>query len=452
MQVVNPANEELIREYCEYNSEEVSWRLDKSQDSFLFWRQTSFSDRASLFHKVSDILRREKAEYARLITEEMGKPISASEAEIEKCAWTCDYFADNAAVFLSSKSVQTDGNNSFVRYDPLGGVLAVMPWNFPFFQVFRFAAPALMAGNVVLLKHSPNVSGCALLVEDIFKNAGFPEGVFTSFLISVDRVPSLIAHSGIQAVTLTGSERAGQAVAIEAGRNLKKTVLELGGSDPFIVLSDANPLEAASAAALSRTMNSGQSCIAAKRFIVEEPVAIEFENELVRQMKNCKVGDPMDRKTQIGPIARLDLLNTLHGQVERSVQDGARLLVGGHRLDRKGYFYAPTVLSEVKPGMAVFDEETFGPVAAISRVKDVREAVELANHTNFGLGASIWTSNPEKGEALVADIEAGVVFINEVVKSDPRLPFGGIKRSGYGRELSNFGILEFVNIKTVWVA
>jgi succinate-semialdehyde dehydrogenase/glutarate-semialdehyde dehydrogenase len=270
--------------------------------------------------------------------------------------------------------------------------------------------------------------------------------------MSVDRVPSLIAHSGIQAVTLTGSERAGQAVAIEAGRNLKKTVLELGGSDPFIVLSDANPLKAASAAALSRTMNSGQSCIAAKRFIVEEPVAIEFENELVRQMKNFKVGDPMDRETQIGPIARLDLLNTLHGQVERSVQDGARLLVGGHRLDRKGYFYAPTVLSEVKPGMAVFDEETFGPVAAISRVKDVREAVELANHTNFGLGASIWTSNSERGEDLVSDIEAGVVFINEVVKSDPRLPFGGIKRSGYGRELSNFGILEFVNIKTVWVA
>ena len=452
MQVINPANEELIREYCEYDLEEVSWRLDKSQDSFLLWRQTSFSDRASLFHNVSDILKRKKAEYARLITEEMGKPISASEAEIEKCAWTCDYFADNAATFLSSESVQTDGNNSFVRYDPLGGVLAVMPWNFPFFQVFRFAAPALMAGNVVLLKHSPNVSGCALLVEDIFKNAGFPEGVFTSLLISVDRVPFLIAHSGIQAVTLTGSERAGQAVAIEAGRNLKKTVLELGGSDPFIVLSDANPLKAASAAALSRTMNSGQSCIAAKRFIVEEPVAIEFENELVRQMKNFKVGDPMDRETQIGPIARLDLLNTLHGQVERSVQDGARLLVGGHRLDRKGYFYAPTVLSEVKPGMAVFDEETFGPVAAISRVKDVREAVELANHTNFGLGASIWTSNSERGEALVSDIEAGVVFINEVVKSDPRLPFGGIKRSGYGRELSNFGILEFVNIKTVWVA
>lgn len=452
MQVINPANEELIREYGEYDLEEVSWRLDKSQDSFLLWRQTSFSDRASLFHNVSDILKRKKAEYARLITEEMGKPISASEAEIEKCAWTCDYFADNAATFLSSESVQTDGNNSFVRYDPLGGVLAVMPWNFPFFQVFRFAAPALMAGNVVLLKHSPNVSGCALLVEDIFKNAGFPEGVFTSLLISVDRVPFLIAHSGIQAVTLTGSERAGQAVAIEAGRNLKKTVLELGGSDPFIVLSDANPLKAASAAALSRTMNSGQSCIAAKRFIVEEPVAIEFENELVRQMKNFKVGDPMDRETQIGPIARLDLLNTLHGQVERSVQDGARLLVGGHRLDRKGYFYAPTVLSEVKPGMAVFDEETFGPVAAISRVKDVREAVELANHTNFGLGASIWTSNSERGEALVSDIEAGVVFINEVVKSDPRLPFGGIKRSGYGRELSNFGILEFVNIKTVWVA
>ena len=452
MQVVNPANEKLIREYCEYDSEEVNWRLDKSRDSFLLWRQTSFHDRASLLHNVSDILKREKTEYARLITEEMGKPISASEEEIEKCAWTCDYFADHAAIFLSSKSVQTDGNNSFVRYEPLGGVLAVMPWNFPFFQVFRFAAPVLMAGNVALLKHSPNVSGCALLVEDIFKNAGFPEGVLTSLLISVDRVPSLIAHSSIQAVTLTGSERAGQAVAIEAGRNLKKTVLELGGSDPFIVLSDADPLEAASAAVLSRTMNSGQSCIAAKRFIVEESVAIEFENELVRQMKNCKVGDPMDSKTQIGPIARLDLLNTLHSQVERSVKDGASLLVGGHRLDRKGYFYAPTVLSEVRPGMAVFDEETFGPVAAISKAKDVREAIELANHTKFGLGASIWTSNPERGEALVPDIEAGVVFINEVVKSDPRLPFGGIKRSGYGRELSNLGIMEFVNVKTVWVA
>ncbi len=451
MQVVNPATEEVIRTFDEHDSEEVSRRLGKAQEAFVSWRRTSFADRAALVHKTSDILRRNKTEYAQLITEEMGKPITASEAEIEKCAWTCDYFADHAAAFLSSKSVETDGNTSFVRYDPLGGVLAIMPWNFPFFQVFRFAAPALMAGNVALLKHAPNVPGCALAVEEVFQGAGFPEGVFASLLVSADEVPSLIAHPTIQVVTLTGSERAGQAVAAEAGRNLKKTVLELGGSDPFIVLNDADPLKAASAAALSRTMNSGQSCIAAKRFIVEESVADPFERELVRQMENLKVGDPMDRETQIGPIAREDLLNNLHGQVERSVQAGACLVLGGHRLDRKGYFYAPTVLSEVGPGMAAFDEETFGPVAAISRVRDVQEAVELANRTRFGLGASIWTSRPERGEALAAERGAGVVFVNEVVKSDPRLPFGGIKRSGYGRELSDVGILEFVNVKTVWV-
>ena len=451
MQVVNPATEEVIRTFDEHDSEEVSRRLGKSQEAFVSWRRTSFTDRAALVHKAADILRRNKTEYARLVTEEMGKPIAASEAEIEKCAWTCDYFADHSADFLKNKSVETDGNTCFVRYDPLGGVLAIMPWNFPFFQVFRFAAPALMAGNVALLKHAPNVPGCALAVEEVFQGAGFPEGVFASLLVSADEVPSLIAHSSIQAVTLTGSERAGQAVAAEAGRNLKKTVLELGGSDPFIVLKDADPLKAAPAAALSRTTNSGQSCIAAKRFIVEESVADHFERELIRQMEGFKVGDPMDREIQIGPIAREDLLNNLHDQVERSVQSGARLVLGGHRLDRKGYFYAPTVLSEVSPGMAAFDEETFGPVAAISRVRDVQEAVELANRTRFGLGASIWTSRPERGEALAPEIEAGVVFVNEIVKSDPRLPFGGIKRSGYGRELSDLGILEFVNVKTVWI-
>jgi succinate-semialdehyde dehydrogenase / glutarate-semialdehyde dehydrogenase len=452
MDVINPTTGEVTRTVDEHSSEEVDRRLQAAQEAYAFWRRTSFPERATLVKKASAILKQQKEEYARLMTEEMGKTISAAVAEIDKCAWVCDYFADHAQAFLSDRSIGTGAAASFIRYDSLGAILAIMPWNFPFWQVFRFAAPVLMAGNVGLLKHAPNVPGCAMAIEQVFGQAGFPEGVFASLLVPTSEVPALIAHPAIQAVTLTGSVRAGQAVAAEAGRQLKKTVLELGGSDPFIVLGDAEPLEAAAAAARARTINCGQSCIAAKRLIVEESVVENFQEELVKQMRGLKVGDPMDPETEIGPMAREDLLTNLHDQVERSIQAGAKLLLGGCRLKKRGYFYPPTVLSQVRPGMAVFDEETFGPVAAIIQARDAKDAVDLANRSNFGLGASIWTSRPEVGQALASEIEAGLVFVNEIVQSDPRLPFGGIKRSGYGRELSDLGILEFVNIKTVWVA
>jgi succinate-semialdehyde dehydrogenase / glutarate-semialdehyde dehydrogenase len=347
--------------------------------------------------------------------------------------------------------VATAASSSFVRYDPLGPILAIMPWNFPFWQVFRFAAPALMAGNVAVLKHAGNVPGCALAIEEVFRDAGFPAGGFVSLLVSSQRVPDLIRHGAIRAVTLTGSERAGEAVAAEAGKQLKKTVLELGGSDPFLVLADADVAAVARSAAEARTINTGQSCIAAKRFIVEEPVADHFEQVLTEQMASLKVGDPLDRDNQLGPLAREDLLDELHQQVIRTTEAGALLRTGGQRLPRKGYFYAPTVLGRVEPGMAAFDEETFGPVAAVVRARDRQHAVELANRSRYGLGASIWTADAAAGEAMAAEIEAGAVFINDIVKSDPRMPFGGIKRSGYGRELAEFGIREFVNIKSVWV-
>jgi succinate-semialdehyde dehydrogenase/glutarate-semialdehyde dehydrogenase len=347
--------------------------------------------------------------------------------------------------------VQTDARKSFVRYEPLGVLLAVMPWNFPFWQFFRFGAPALMAGNVALLKHAANVPGCALAIEEVFRKAGFPEGVMTTLLVSSDRVGGLIEHPAIRAVTLTGSDRAGESVAAAAGKVLKKLVLELGGSDPFVVLADADPVAVAGQAAKARTINTGQSCIAAKRFIVEEPIAARFEQALAEQMKGLKVGDPFDRANDLGPLAREDLVETLHDQVGRSTAAGAKLMAGGERLPGKGFYYAPTVLSEVRPGMAAFDEETFGPVAAVTRVANTEEAIELANRTPFGLAASIWTGDSARGERLAAEIQAGAVFVNEISKSDPRVPFGGIKRSGYGRELAEYGIREFVNIKTVWV-
>jgi acyl-CoA reductase-like NAD-dependent aldehyde dehydrogenase len=347
--------------------------------------------------------------------------------------------------------VRTDASRSFVRFDPLGPVLAVMPWNFPFWQVFRFAAPALMAGNVAVLKHAANVPGCALAIEEVFRRAGFPEGVMTTLLVASDRVAGLIRHPVIRAVTLTGSDRAGAAVASEAGRQIKKTVLELGGSDPFIVLADADPVWAAEQATKARTINTGQSCIAAKRFIVEEPAADPFERAFTERMAALKVGDPMDRSNDLGPLARKDLREALHDQVERTVKAGAELRTGGRPLGRKGYFYAPTVLTGVQPGMPAFEEETFGPVAAVIRARDADQAIALANRSPYGLAASVWTGDPKRGEDMAGAIEAGVVFVNGVVQSDPRLPFGGVKRSGYGRELSEFGIREFVNIKTVWV-
>ncbi|HEX3553386.1 MAG TPA: NAD-dependent succinate-semialdehyde dehydrogenase [Thermoanaerobaculia bacterium] len=451
MKAVNPATGELIREYPEHDDARIEEILTRAEAAFASWRKVPFAERSRLMTRVADLLRDRAADYGRLMTAEVGKPIAASESEVDKCAWVCDFYAEHAEHLLAQETVATDATRSGIRYDPIGPVLAIMPWNFPFWQLFRFAAPALMAGNVGLLKHASNVPGCALAIEEVFRDAGFPEGAMTTLLISSEKAKRLIAHPVIRAVTLTGSEKAGMEVAAEAGRNLKKTVLELGGSDPFIVLDDVDPAEAGRQAAKARTINSGQSCIAAKRFIVEEAVADRFEEEFVRAMEGLKVGDPMDRGNEVGPMAREDLLAALDDQVRRTVEAGAQLRTGGHRLEGMGWYYAPTVLTGVEPGMAAFDEETFGPVAAVIRARDAGHAVELANRSTFGLGASVWTGDPGRGEALAAEIQSGNVFVNGIVKSDPRLPFGGVKRSGYGRELSAVGIREFVNIKTVWV-
>jgi succinate-semialdehyde dehydrogenase/glutarate-semialdehyde dehydrogenase len=421
-------------------------------NAFATWRLETIAARGELLRAVAAVLRRRLPEYARLMTLEMGKPIAAAEAEVEKCASGCEHFAEHAAGYLGLRPVASDAQSSYVRHDPLGVVLAIMPWNFPFWQVFRCAAPALMAGNTVVLKHASNVPGCALAIADVFRQAGLPQGAFASLLVPSSRAESLVTDPRIAAVSLTGSEPAGRAIAATAGRSLKKTVLELGGSDAFVVLADADPQWAARQAAAARCINNGESCIAAKRFIVEEPIAQAFERGLTEAMAAMIVGDPLDRATQIGPLARPDLVDTLEDQVARSVAAEAKLETGGRRLARPGSFFPPTVLTRVSLGMAVFDEETFGPVAAVIRARDTDHAVALANASRFGLGASIWTGDAARGEALAARIEAGAVFINGAVKSDPRLPFGGIKSSGYGRELSAEGIREFVNVKTVWRA
>jgi succinate-semialdehyde dehydrogenase/glutarate-semialdehyde dehydrogenase len=451
LKAINPATGELIREVPEHDEQEVDRRLQAAEAAFHSWRRFDFEERGRHLTAVADLLRENMADFARLMTEEMGKTLASAESEVDKCAWVCDFYAENAARFLASENVATDAAKSFIRYEPLGPVLAIMPWNFPFWQFFRFAAPALMAGNVALLKHAANVPGSALAIEAVFREAGLPEGVVTTLLVSSARTRYLISNPIVRAVTLTGSDRAGKEVAAEAGRCLKKAVLELGGSDPFIVLSDLDPAEAGRQAARARTINNGQSCIAAKRFIVMEEIADRFEEEFVRAMEGLKVGDPMDRGTDVGPMAREDLLDALDDQVKRTVEAGGELRTGGRRLAGKGWYYAPTVLTGVRPGMAAFDEETFGPVAAVIRARDAAEAIELANRSHFGLGASIWTGDAARGEDLAAEIEAGSVFVNGAVKSDPRLPFGGVKNSGYGRELSEVGIREFVNIKTVWI-
>ena len=452
MRAVNPATEEPIRDLPDHSLAQVDEKLDLAAGTFDFWRRTSFSERASLMKGAAQRLRDGKSGYAALMTQEMGKTITAAEAEVDKCAWVCDFYAGNAERFLAPEPVETDAARSLVRFDPLGPVLAVMPWNFPFWQVFRFAAPALMAGNVGLLKHASNVPGCALAIEEVFRTAGFPMGTFQTLLVGSRVVEGIIRHPAVRAVTLTGSDPAGVAVASQAGAALKKTVLELGGSDPFIVLRDADVEAAARSAATARTINNGQSCIAAKRFIVEEPVAERFETALVAAMAALKVGDPMDRTTDVGPLARADLRKDLQSQVDRTVAAGAHLALGGRPMEGRGYFYPPTVLTGVEPGMAAFEEETFGPVAAVVRAQDAEHAIVLANASPFGLGACLWTADPERGAALAAEVEAGAVFVNGIVKSDPRLPFGGVKRSGYGRELSAFGIREFVNVKSVWIA
>lgn len=451
MKAINPSNDQLIKEYKEYGSKTVQTILGKTEAAWQTWRDTDLALRRSLMHKAAEVLRGNLEEYALLMTREMGKTIRESRAEIEKCAWVCDYYADYAENFLQDELVETTASKSFVSFEPLGIVLAVMPWNFPFWQVFRFAAPALMAGNAGILKHASNVPGCALAIEAVFKEAGFPDDLFRTLLIPAKDVEAVITDKRVKAVTLTGSEPAGMQVAAIAGRELKKTVLELGGSDPYIVLEDADLAECLSTAVQARMINNGQSCIAAKRFIVVESVLEEFERSMSERMASMKVGDPEDGETQIGPMARRDLREELHQQVLKTLAQGGRLLTGGEALEGPGAFYKPTVISGVVRGMSLYHEETFGPVAAIISVKDAEEAIEVANDSDFGLGGSLWTSDTIKGEALARRIESGAVFVNGMTVSDPRLPFGGIKRSGYGRELSHFGIREFVNIKSIWI-
>jgi succinate-semialdehyde dehydrogenase/glutarate-semialdehyde dehydrogenase len=452
IQSVNPATGETLETFEETSPQELERSLAAAAAAFHEWRGVAFATRAQKMREAARVLRARAGDYARTMTLEMGKPIVQAEAEIDKCAVACEYYADHAEAMLAPQPRQTDAARSYVRFDPLGPVLAIMPWNFPFWQVFRFAAPALMAGNAGILKHASNVPRTALAIQDIFREAGFPRGLFSTVLVGSAAVPRLIADPRIVAVTLTGSDLAGRKVAEQAGHELKKTVLELGGSDPFLVLADADLALTSRAAADARLVNSGQSCIAAKRFIVVEAVAEAFVERFVGELRSRRVGNPLERETQVGPLARADLRDALHRQVQESIKRGAKLLLGGQILDGKGAFYPPTLLTAVESGMPAFDDETFGPVAAVVHAKDETDAVRLANASPFGLGASIWTQDRERGERLAAQIEAGSVFVNGIVKSDPRLPFGGIKRSGYGRELSEYGIREFVNIKTVWIA
>jgi len=451
MKAINPATGQLIKDYPEHSPDDAAKIIRAADEEFRKWRTTDFSSRALLMHRAAELLRHKSDQYSRLMTAEMGKPISESKAEIEKCAWVCDYYADEAAGFLGDELIETDAARSFVAYQPLGVVLAVMPWNFPFWQVFRFAAPALMAGNAGVLKHASNVPGCALAIEEVFREAGFPENIFRTLMIPSKLVDDVIGNKLIRAATLTGSEPAGMAVAARAGHELKKTVLELGGSDPFIVLDDADLPASAKTAAAARMINAGQSCIAAKRFIVVESVVKEFEEIQSATIKAMKMGDPMDAGTKVGPLARADLVDELDAQVQKSIKMGARLLLGGKRPDGPGAYYEPTVLTDVKKGMPVYEEETFGPISAIIPVKDTEEAIAVANDSDFGLGGAVWSRDINKAEEVARRVETGSMFVNGFTKSDPRLPFGGIKRSGYGRELSYFGIREFVNIKTIWI-
>jgi succinate-semialdehyde dehydrogenase/glutarate-semialdehyde dehydrogenase len=448
---INPATGEIIKAFAELNETQIDKKLQLAADTFRVYRHTSFAEREQWLRRAAEILESEKDKFARLMTIEMGKPIKGAVGEAEKCAWVCRYYAEHARQHLTDKIVASNATKSFVRYQPLGPVLAVMPWNFPFWQVFRFAAPALMAGNVGLLKHASNVPQCALAIEEIFLRAGFPEGVFQTLLAGSAAVQHILEDQRIVAATLTGSEPAGRSVAGIAGKQLKKTVLELGGSDPFIVMPSADLAAAVSTAVKARTINNGQSCIAAKRFIVAAEIYDQFERQFVSEMQALRVGDPLDEANDIGPLATEQILQDVHDQVQTSVAAGAHLLTGGKKLEQPGNFYEPTVLANIPVDSPAFREEVFGPVAMLFRVKGVPDAIELANATSFGLGSAAWTNDPKEQEQFIAGIEAGSVFINGMVASDPRLPFGGIKNSGYGRELSEFGIHEFVNIQTVWI-
>lgn len=448
---VNPTTNKLIKSFEKMSAAEVNKTIGKVNKAYCNWRKTSFEHRAKLILNVANVLQKNKQKYAETMTLEMGKPITQAIAEVEKSVWVCEYYAENTKTILQREVIKTDASESYVQFDPIGIVLAVMPWNYPMWQVLRFAIPALMAGNVGLLKHASNVPLSALALEELFVEAGLPDGVFKTLLIDSAQVNDVIKNPLVKATTLTGSEPAGISVASTSGKALKKSVMELGGSDPFIVLSDANIDEAVNTGVTARILNNGQSCIAAKRFILHEDIADEFESKFVKKMDELVIGDPMDSKTELGPIAREDLLLELDYQVQESIKEGATLLTGGKRLEGEGAFYPATVLSNVQKGMLAYSEELFGPVAIIIRVKSEADAIAVANDTPFGLGASLWTSDIEKAKEITRQIDSGSVFINGLVKSDPRLPFGGTKTSGYGRELSHYGIKEFVNIKTIWI-
>lgn len=452
LRTVNPATGEPLETYETHGADEVARRLARAWSAFEGWREAPVGERADALRAAARLLDERRDDLAALMTAEMGKPVTQAADEVEKCAWVCRHYADHTAGYLAREDIDVGVTASYVRFDPLGPVLAIMPWNFPLWQVFRFAAPALVAGNSGLLKHSENVTGCALEIERLLSDAGLPEGTFQALLVDHETAADVMGDRRIRGVTLTGSVRAGRAVAATAASHLKKTVLELGGSDPFIVLGDADVGRAAQIAARARLVNSGQSCIAAKRFIVEEKVADEFTEALRGRLEEAVVGDPTDPDTTVGPLAREDLRDDLHKQVLASVNQGAECLTGGDRPDRPGYFYLPTLLTNVGPETTAGGEETFGPVAAVLRVGTADEAVALANASDFGLGASVWSEDLDRAQELAGRIDSGQVFINDFVRSDPRLPFGGVKDSGYGRELGRFGIQEWTNIKTVWVA
>ena len=452
IQSVNPATGQLLATFETLDSPAIEDRLALAWAAFALWKRTSFSERAHLTLRAADILEAEAEQLGAIMTAEMGKPLRAAADEVLKSARGCRYYAQHAERFLQEEELATEARRSFIRYEPVGPVLAIMPWNFPFWQVFRFAAPAIMAGNVALLKHAPNVPQCAMAIEDILTRAGFPKGVFQNLPIGTDQVPAILADSRVRAVTLTGSDRAGREVAAQAGRALKKSVLELGGSDPFIVMPSADMDLAVKTAVKSRTGNSGQSCIAAKRFLVEETISDAFVQRLVQAMEALRTGDPCEPLTDLGPMARPDLVATLDAQVKTTVALGARVLTGGAPLAGPGCYYPPTVLTDIPVGSPAYREELFGPVASVFMVDGIDEAIRLANDTMYGLGASVWTNDENEQARFVSDLEAGQVFINAMVASDPRVPFGGVKASGYGRELGVQGIREFVQVKTVWAA
>src|ERR1700722_12527755 len=448
---INPATGETLKTFEGLTDAQVDQKIQKAAETFDTFRKLSFSERARMMNRAAEVIEAEKEELARLMTIEMGKTFRSAVDEAVKGAWVCPYSAKNAKKFLAEEPIETPASRSFIRYQPMGVVLVIMPWNYPFWQVFRFIAPGLMAGNVGLLKHASNVPQCALKIEEILLLAGFPVGAFQTLLVGSDQVDQILDDPRIAAATLTGSEEAGIKVGTGAAQRIKKVVLELGGSDPFIVMASANLGEAVQTAVKARTLNNGQSCIAAKRFIVEEKIADAFEREFVQRMQALKLGDPFDEQTDVGPLATADAVTSLHADVQKSVPAGARVLTGGTPANLPGYFYLPTVLTDIPKNSPAYAEELFGPVASIFRVKNVDEAIHLANDTRFGLGASAWTSDTKEQERFVNELEAGMVFINQMVASDPRVPFGGVKRSGYGRELSTYGIREFTNVKTVWI-